>query len=615
MPCALAMVALLVSTHASRGQDRLEALPTLPIRQPNTLATPPPLPDAIPLAPSQPSFIESLTTPTSSIEVKVGQGRFLTLKENLVVPGQQAALIAVGDPTVLDFFQAGPRQLRLLGKRLGTTDLSITTGAGKTYDYEVTVTADLDILRAQLRQMYPDASLQVAQLRERLVVEGQARDSVQVSRIISTIDTYIRSIQRVQISGQIDNVQVKADGAPAGPANAPRTTEDQPPPPPSPGSSVSSLMNDASANFSSGGPQSGNQQVSPGATTTNQIVTNQLQIINLIRVPTSQQVLLKVRVAELNRTGFRQIGADFLASIPQFGSLFGTQISGGTFVPGRLGNTTFRPPAGATPDVRAMSVAAQGTVFGTFSQGQFNTVLSALRRNNLLKVLAEPNLIALNGHQANFLAGGEFPVPVLQGSSGSTGGGNSISVQFKEFGVRLAFLPLIQDNETIRMTIDPEVSTIDTTLGTTLVPGGTPIPGLNTRKSHTTVELKQGDTLAIAGLMLVSIDGSTQRIPGLGDLPYIGAFFSNTTSQRIEKELVVLVTPYIIEPMTPSQVPPLPGDEINEPNDLEFYLMNRIEGRTGIDARSTTSFDDPLHLIRHSIVERKFLVGPSGYSK
>jgi pilus assembly protein CpaC len=115
--------------------------------------------------------------------------------------------------------------------------------------------------------------------------------------------------------------------------------------------------------------------------------------------------------------------------------------------------------------------------------------------------------------------------------------------------------------------------------------------------------------------MQLEIDGATQKIPGLGDLPYIGAFFSNTTSNRVEKELIVLITPYIVEPMKPDQVPPSPGDEVEQPNDLEFFFLNRIEGRTGIDARSTTNYDDPFHLIRHSLVERKYLVGPSGYSK
>jgi pilus assembly protein CpaC len=195
------------------------------------------------------------------------------------------------------------------------------------------------------------------------------------------------------------------------------------------------------------------------------------------------------------------------------------------------------------------------------------------------------------------------------------GGGGTSGTQFKEFGVRLSFLPLIQDDETVRLTVDPEVSSVDYSVATTLVPGGSPVPGLTTRKSHTTVDLKQGDTLAIAGLMQLTLEGQTQRIPGLGDLPYIGAFFSNTTSNRVEKELVVLVTPYIVEGMSPGQVPAAPGDEVEQPNDLEFFFLNRIEGRTGVDARATTMYDDPFHLIREAIIERKYLIGPAGFSK
>ena len=332
--------------------------------------------------------------------------------------------------------------------------------------------------------------------------------------------------------------------------------------------------------------------------------------------------MLKVRIAELNRTAFRQIGADFLASrSPGAQSLFGTQIAGNGFsgyAQGRIGASTFaRRVAGVVTDadIRDLNIGSQGTLFGTFGQGAFNTVLDALRRNNLLKILAEPNLIALNGYQANFLAGGQFPVPVLQGGAGGLGGNGGISVQYKDYGVRLAFLPIIRDNDVIRLTVDPEVSTVDFTTGTTLVPGGSPTPGLNTRSSHTTVELKPGETLAIAGLMQLTLDGQTQRLPGLGDLPYIGAFFSNTTSSRVEKELVVTITPYIVEPMAPGQVPPGPGDEVVGPNDLEFYLLQRIEGRTAIDKRSTTHYDDPFGLIRRSVVEKKYLIGPSGYSR
>ncbi len=534
------------------------------------------------------------------IEVKVGQGRYIALKEDLAVLGQPAPFVAVGDPSVADFYQVGPKQLRLIGKKLGVTDLSVTTGSGKTYDFELQVVADLDVLRAQLKQMFPDAQLKLAQVRNRVIVEGQARDAATVSRIIATIDSYIRTIQTIQLQGQVgdirNNLQLPDGSTPPQNVRIDGSTGQQ-----------QGFNANNQTNF---GQSTTTGLNSAGAIATNQIANNTIQVINLIRIPTSQQVLLKVRVAEMNRTALRQVGADFLASIPQFKSVFGSQIAGNGYT-GAIGNTAF-----ASGAARGLGLGSEATLFGSFSNGQFSTILTALRKNNIIKVLAEPNITALNGYQAAFLAGGEFPVPSFSGvGAGGLGGGGTSSTQFKQFGVKVSFLPIILDNDTVRLSVNPEVSSVDFSVATTLVPGGSPVPGLNTRSAYTTVELKQGETLAIAGLLQLELDGQTQRIPGLGDLPYIGAFFSNTSSQRVEKELVITVTPYIVEPMAPGQVPAGPGDEVNEPNDLEFFFLNRIESRTGLDKRSTTTYDDPFHLIRHQIIEKKYLIGPSGYSK
>jgi pilus assembly protein CpaC len=589
----------MLAARPARGQVALPA-PLVPLPPPPRVE--PAVAEADPLPPPPDAAAPVLSggeAAAGSIEVKVGQGRFLTFPDDLAQPGKQTPFLAVGDPTVADFFQAGPRQIRLMGKRLGVTDFVATTSTGKTYEYELRIVPDLPALDAELRRLFPDARLELSALRDKVVVEGQARDASEVARIISTIDGYIRNVQRVMVFGQVSGASNEMMGTdpdePQAPGEAPVGGA---------GGFGAELAGSASGMIGGMGPAAAasgpiTPPTTPGSLTANQIATNQVQVINLIRVPTSQQVLLKVRVAELNRTAFRQIGADFLASIPEFSSLFGSQIGGSRYEPGRIGRTTFNP--GGAVDPRNIAMATGSTLFGTFSAARFTTVITALRRNNLLKILAEPNLVTLNGHQANFLAGGQFPVPV--------------QVEFKDFGVRLAFLPIVEDGETIRLTVDPEVSSIDFSLGTTLVPGGSPVPGLNIRRSHTTVELRQGETLAIAGLMQLALDGETERIPGLGDLPYIGAFFSNTTSNRVEKELVVLVTPYLVEPMKPDQVPPTPGDEVGQPNDLEFFFMNRIEGRTGVDARATTMYDDPLHLVRPALVERKYMNGPVGFSK
>jgi pilus assembly protein CpaC len=338
-----------------------------------------------------------------------------------------------------------------------------------------------------------------------------------------------------------------------------------------------------------------------------------VRVVNLLRVPTSNQVLLKVRIAELDRTALRQIGNDILAINPSTGATIGTQIGGATVAAaGTAGSGSVAAGRVLNAAVNTASSTAT-TAFGIFEEGDFALFLSALRRNSVLKILAEPNLVALNGQQASFLAGGEFPVPVPQ--SVTAGGASTITVQFQQFGVRLGFLPFILDGDVIRLTVDPEVSEIDESLATTLVVGGSPVPGLAVRRTHTTVEMRQGQTLMISGLLQVELTGNTSRIPGLGDLPILGPFFSNTTSNRMEKELVVLVTPYLVEPMHPGQVPPTAGDEVGEASDLELYFLNRIESRTGGDFRSTLAWDDPLHVRDLLHLESKNVCGPHGFGE
>ena len=533
------------------------------------------------------SFVDSLSTNDARVDVVVGQARIVTLKEKMKVP----AVIGVGDPSVLEFTILKPYQIRVLGQRMGMTDLTVLTADDRIYSLEVHVVADLDQLRLQLRATFPDASLKLAQMRDHVIVEGQARDTAQVKSILETIRAYMQSVYATSLKkikargGEAPGVS-RLDGA-SRPAGAP---------PPKPG--------EAATAGEAPTPVTVSPEVSPAAEIEARVL--EPRIINLIRVPGSQQVLLKVRVAELNRTALRQIGADFLAVDHDTGAIVGTQIGGANAA------ATAAISSRRLMGTASHTLSGQTTAFGIFEKGDFELMFSALRRNTLLKILAEPNLVALNGHQASVLAGGEFPVPVPQ--VGASGVAPTITILFKEFGVRLGFVPYILDDDTIRLTVDPEVSSIDFTIATTLVAGGSPVPGVNTRKAHTTVEMHQGQTLAIAGLLQLTLDGSTARIPGLGDLPILGPFFSNTTGNRIEKELIVLVTPYLVEPMNPDQVPPSPGDEVNGPNDLEFYLLNRIEGRTGRDFRATTEYDDALHVLRCFMkLEKERVRGPHGY--
>jgi pilus assembly protein CpaC len=247
------------------------------------------------------------------------------------------------------------------------------------------------------------------------------------------------------------------------------------------------------------------------------------------------------------------------------------------------------------------------TAFGIFDACDFAFFFSALRNNGVASILAEPNLVAMNGHEARFQAGGEFPVSVPTSLT------EVPAVEFKDFGVIVNFVPTILDDETIRLRVSPEVSNIDQIIA--IAGLGTSAPVLSTRNVQTTVELKQGQTLALAGLLQVELDANTNRVPGLGDVPYLGPFFSNTTHQRIEKELLVMVTPYLVSPMEACQGPPMPGSEILDPNDCEFYFLNRIEGRTGYPYRSPTSWDDPCGYRYLINLEEHEFCGPVGYSE
>lgn len=538
-------------------------------------------------------FFQSRDTHVGSVDVKLGQGRLLTLDDRLDAPGGRPT-VAVGDPNVADFIIIGPRHLRVVGRRLGVTDLALTTADGQTQSLELRVVADLDPLRDLLRRGFPSAEVEVTQALGQVLVEGQARDAQQATQIVGTVDRYLQAIQNTGGGGTGGGgPAVPLDGAEeaAAPADDPAGGMAA-----APGMSVL----DTPAVLGGGIPPiPGAGAMQAGAT------PGTAQVVNLLRVPGPQQVLLKVRIAELNRTALRQIGGDFLAIDKSTGAILGTQIGGANVL--ARGTAT-----DALSGLGISAVSPLTTVFGILQEGNVEFLLSALRRNSLLKVLAEPNLVAENGRQASFLAGGEFPVPVPQ--IASSGVAPTITVQFKKFGVQLDFLPTVLEDEVVRLTVDPVVSTIDRTIGTTLVAGGSPVPGLNTRQAHTTVDLRPGQTLAIAGLLQVTLDAQTSRVPGLGDLPVLGPFFSNTTSQRQEKELLVLVTPYLVEPMEPGEVPPSPGDEVGEASDFELYLLNRIESRRGQDWRSTTNYPDPLFLSPYFRLEKAYLKGPFGFA-
>jgi pilus assembly protein CpaC len=213
-------------------------------------------------------------------------------------------------------------------------------------------------------------------------------------------------------------------------------------------------------------------------------------------------------------------------------------------------------------------------MFGGFPDINLQIFLQALAENQYLRVLAEPNLVSLSGEEASFLAGGEIPIPVVQGGGSLTG--VSVTIEYKEYGVRLKFTPTVLGDNSIRLKVAPEVSQL-TEVGAVVISGFN-VPALITRKAETTLELNSGQTFAMAGLINRTDSGINSRVPGVGDVPIVGALFRSARYEADDTELVVMVTATLVEPISTLKTPPVPGSEHLDPNDWEFYGLGRIEG-------------------------------------
>jgi pilus assembly protein CpaC len=257
------------------------------------------------------------------------------------------------------------------------------------------------------------------------------------------------------------------------------------------------------------------------------------------------------------------------------------------------------------------SASSGGQLFGVFNSGHFSLFINALRSNAMAKILAEPNLMALDGQPARFLSGGLFPFPAPQSSS-IPGGTAVVTVQMYQFGTSLNFIPQILSNDVIRLDVEPSISQLNKAEGTTV--NGGAAPAIDMRSARTVVELREGQTLAIAGLIQLLTTATTVRIPGLGDLPLVGPWFSANNIQTIEEETIILVTPELVAPLDKQEVTEAPGDRIYQPNDAEFYLLGRMEGKLGREFRAPIADQDPLGLMKHFQSEQQWVMGPHGYA-
>jgi len=300
------------------------------------------------------------------------------------------------------------------------------------------------------------------------------------------------------------------------------------------------------------------------------------KVINMLGVEGTQQVMLSVRFVEMERTVAKNLRLNVNRSNLAPGS--GASRSGDDpFVSAFTGDTNVKNGGTLLDSFGAISALYNGNL---------EVMLDALETKGLVKTLAEPTLVAMSGDTASFLAGGEFPIPVAQ-QGGSNGAAPTITVEFKQFGVALAFTPTLLKDGLINMVVTPEVSSIDPTVSIEL--GLIKIPGIKVRRARTTVELRDGESFTIAGLLKDDYQSQTRQLPFAGDIPILGTLFRSNGYQRNETELVIVVTPHLV---TPRRGPTAtPADSFTPPSDFELFLFGAQKGSGSAADRALVSGD------------------------
>ena len=542
------------------------------------------------------NLIELVKEPEAEISLVEGQTKLLQTRREL-------SRIVIANPLVADVEiltdQPGSRLLNIYGRTFGTTSLTIWDQTNRSVSFVVRVSFDTKDLESRIRQAFPGAEIKVRQVGTQVILDGQSPDSKTMSDILQLVTSTL-----------VSSLTFRGGGTGGGGAAG--------------GMGGGGMGGGGGGGMGGGGMGGGGMGMGGGGGMGmgggggTGGAARGLVVINRVTVPGPRQVLLHVKIAELNRTATRSIGVSWVYARGKsiFGSAAGNNatmdFSANSAVAQTTGKQGFALPGSQTVGAtNAATPTGNAPLFGVFDSGHFSMFIDALRTNALAKILAEPNLVALDGQPARFLVGGLFPFPVPQSSS-IPGGTAVVTVQFQRFGTILTFLPEILPNDVIRLDVEPVISQLNFAQGTTVGTGN--VPSIDERSARTVVELREGQTLAIAGLLQTLTNATTTRIPGLGDLPIVGPWFSANSIETLETETIVLVTPELVSPLDKKDVTEAPGDRVFQPNDAEFYLLGRIEGKLGREFRATKAEQDPLNLMKHFQSEQQWVIGPHGHS-
>src|SRR5688572_20724442 len=449
-------------------------------------------------------------------------------KSRVVVVDLPTGRVAVGNPDVADIVVINPTQLYVLAKDIGTTNVLFWSRDNRLIgSINLEVVHDLDGLKAKLHQLLPVEPIEVYSAQRSIILKGRASNVSSMNAAVRVAEGYLAQVQTAKQAQEFEQES-----------------------------------------------QSRREDKSVG------------QVINLIEVGGSQQVMLEVKVAEIARTEVKRLHARFNAISKGVDGAIGAVNGGARFPDALFAPGDIRVPAlpgnfplGPVIDEFApndLTIANQG-LFGTFINDNFlfNLAVDAAKEKGLAKVLAEPTLTTLTGQEAEFLSGGQFPIPISNGLNG-------VTIEFKKFGVGLKFLPVVLADNRINLKVNVSVSELVDTASLVLETEGsslrTFVPSLRERSASATVELGDGQSMGLAGLLDDNLRELVTKFPGLGDIPILGALFRSNQFQKGQTELVILVTPRLAKPVALGSIA-LPTDKFVEPSDAEFFWMGKIEGK------------------------------------
>lgn len=427
-------------------------------------------------------------------------------RSELISANTDIAEVVVADPDVANVVVHGKRKVSVIGQRIGQTTLRMFDASHKLIrETDVSVTYDLPSVRQALREFLPNERIGVSMVNTRIALTGEVTSAASAASAIEIAEEFVRG----------------------------------------------KLASDSQADT---------RKVSDGK-------TNDSPVINLMKISTAQQVMLRIRIGEVQRNAVRNLGISLQAlgdtSAPNF--LVGTGI--GRLATAATGTTSaFRYGA-----VTAGSDAFMNASIYTNGRNGIGAAIEALERDGLLKVLAEPTLTALSGEQAEFLAGGEFPIPIPQQQG-------QVTIQYKTFGVALKFIPYVLSKNRIRIQVQPEVSELSNQNQATV--SGFVAPSIITRRASTTIELAPGESFMMAGLLRDNLSTTIDQLPGAGEIPVLGALFRSTAYQRQETELVIAVTPYLVDPIKDADIK-LPTDDFRPATFFEGVLYGAVASNRG----------------------------------